>query len=146
MILQEIIGKYKIKEIIKRLLEIYPEQKKNIAGYNKSLKELLYLSPKRSRVKINIDKFYDKDDKKYYYSVDGIDKNNESWAIEFTDWKEWIGMEISEETLKENTEIDILVHCLWEMTFVGFSNKNIKNEKNKLFNIMKSIKKEVTNG
>jgi hypothetical protein len=35
-------------------------------------------------------------------------------------------MEIEPETLSRYTEVDIIGHCLWEMTFFGYSQEDIK--------------------
>ena len=44
---------------------------------------------------------------------------------------------------KTCSQVDIVCHCLWEMTYYGFSNKDVKKERKKLkSNIIKSIKKE----
>jgi len=42
-----------------------------------------------------------------------------SFGIEFTDWAEWLGMEIDPQTADRYPELAIIGHCLWEMTFVG---------------------------
>jgi hypothetical protein len=57
---------------------------------------------------------------------DAIGNREVSYAIEFTDWAEWLGMEIDLETLLSYSEVDILGHCLWEMTFCGYSPEDVK--------------------
>ena len=49
-----------------------------------------------------------------------------SYGIELTDWAEWLGMEIEPETLSRYAEADIIVHCVWEMTFFGYSQADIE--------------------
>lgn len=44
----------------------------------------------------------------------------ESYALEFAPWQEWLGMTIDPETLARYNEEDILAHCLGEMTFLGY--------------------------
>jgi len=41
------------------------------------------------------------------------------YAIEFTEWKQWLGMDIASVTLKRFLELEIITHCLYEMTFIG---------------------------
>lgn len=69
-----------------------------------------------------------------YIDVSGKYKNpkNEeekySQAIEFTSWRQWLGMEISTESLTHFSELEIIVHCLYEMTFMGFEEEEIQEE------------------
>ena len=48
--------------------------------------------------------------------------------IEFTPWREWLGMEINGSTLKQFNETEILSHCLCEMTYAGFNEGENQNE------------------
>ncbi len=41
--------------------------------------------------------------------------------LSFTKWEEWLGMEVSEETLRDYRPPEVAAHCLREMTFYGFS-------------------------
>ena len=41
-------------------------------------------------------------------------------------WAEWLGMEIDPDTLTRYTEPDIIAHCLWEMTFFGYTLEDIR--------------------
>jgi len=140
MNLKELISKYNYEIIITRLIQLYPEQRRK--GYRKALKELSNLEVKSSKMKLNVYKYFDKDDKRYYIYVDGKDENNDVWAIEFTDWNEWLGMKIEAKSMQEFTLLDIVCHALWEMTFCGYSQKKIKEERNELKRRIDSIKEE----
>ncbi len=50
-----------------------------------------------------------------------------SYAIEFSSWCVWNGMIVGQESIDNFGEIDVIAHCLWEMTFCGFREKNITN-------------------
>ncbi|MFX1254341.1 MAG: DUF6557 family protein [Promethearchaeota archaeon] len=39
------------------------------------------------------------------------------YILVLTRWEEWLGLEIHLDTLNNFDFIDIIVHCLWEMTF-----------------------------
>ncbi len=52
----------------------------------------------------------------------------ESYAIEFVPWKEWLGMTINKDTLVEFNELEIISHCLYEMTFVGYNEEEIQEQ------------------
>jgi len=51
---------------------------------------------------------------------------DESYAIEFRPWAEWLDMDIDEETLSNYLESEIIVHCIWEMTFCGYDNDDVQ--------------------
>ncbi len=142
MTLKELISEFKTKNILKRLIKLYPDQKKSVAGYINVLKELSKLKPKSDKMQILIEKGYDKYDKKSYLHVCAIDSKKQTYAIEFEPWENWLGMKINSETLKNCSKIDIICHCLWEMTFMGFSNKKVKKERNNLTKLLKDCKKK----
>lgn len=55
-----------------------------------------------------------------------------TYSFCFISWSEWLGMTVLEEDLKKFTEIDFICHCLWEMTFYGFSEREIRNKSRRL--------------
>jgi len=80
-----------------------------------------------------------KNDDEEYHEVCGIkkvtengEKKSEAYAIEFKSWSEWLGMPITTYTEKNYNELEIISHCLYEMTFVGFTEEKIQHEWTKL--------------
>jgi len=49
-------------------------------------------------------------------------------------------MEVDPETLQQLDEVDILVHCLWEMTFCGFEQETIQQEYKQILDAWESVK------
>ena len=67
-----------------------------------------------------------------------------TYAIEFEPWLEWANMEIhpkSFENVPDKSEL--AAHILWEMTFCGFSEKAVENQKNKLIDIVKDFESKM---
>lgn len=137
----ELLSKYEDETIIKRISYRYPNQRSSIDGYRKVLVQLRNAKIKKSKTIIDIEQRIE--DKKKWFHVSGFE-NNEYYAIEFVSWNEWLGMKISEETLLDFKEIDILTHCLWEMTYMGFNQRTIQNTSNKLIKIRDEIIKDYT--
>ena len=54
-------------------------------------------------------------------------EQEEGFGLLLMDWDEWLGMEIEAETLEKYSELDILCHCFWEMTWVAIPWKRLKN-------------------
>ncbi len=121
------------------LLRLYPDQEKAIKAYQKVFSQLLQMDSNASQMEIVIKEYYDEDtDGKSYIDVSGsmLQGTNEemsySYAIEFEPWENWLGMSINETSLKEFTELEIISHCLFEMTFVGYDENEIQGFKGKV--------------
>ena len=124
-----------------RLLDFYPQEKSRISAYEEVFFKLQIMPEKESDMLIVLDKEYDNDAPNgYYVGVSGRKKDNENdgspttpfYAIEFTPWNEWLSMEIDSNTISEFTEHDIIAHCLYEMTFIGFDEMKIQGKLNQL--------------
>lgn len=141
---KELICKHNWNQVHSTLMQLYPDQEKNIEEYRQVFKELDNIKPVETKMRIVIEDVYDEYDKNYYTHVSGKDgslnkesdpehfKDDEignqevSYAIEFTDWAEWLSMDIDHESLSKYSELEIIGHCLWEMTFYGFTQEDIK--------------------
>jgi hypothetical protein len=62
------------------------------------------------------------------------------YALDFTPWEEWLGMQIDPSTLLEFSESEIIAHCLWEMTFHGFEQNKIQTKVAELRSQSEAIK------
>jgi hypothetical protein len=143
---KELIDKYDWDEVRSAFLQLYPDQEENIEGYKQVFSELRTIKPVETKMRIVIEDVFDEYDKGYHVHVSGKDgtlnkesnpehfKDDElgnqevSYGIEFTDWGEWLAMEIDHESLARYSELDIIAHCLWEMTFYGFTREKIKKQ------------------
>ena len=129
------------------LLELYPDEEKNISGYKKVFEELLFMHPEDSEISIVVAHQKNDFDGEEYVAVSGKyanPKNEEeefSQAILFTAWNKWLGMEISQESLQHFSELEIISHCLYEMTFVGFEEDEIQEEFNSIEKSAEEFKK-----
>lgn len=68
------------------------------------------------------------------------------WALDFSTWSDWLTWRIDSEVHKNFSEVDIICHCLWEMTFMGFDEKSIKNKCDSLFKRVNKVKKALKDG
>jgi len=128
------------------LLELYPDEAKNSSGYQDVFEKLLLMKAEDSAIVIVVVHQKDDFDGEEYVDVSGTykyPKNEEekySQAIEFTSWNKWLGMDISEESLLNFTELEIISHCLYEMTFIGFEEEDIQEEFKTIENSMEDYK------
>lgn len=139
MLLKDLINKYKWKHIYRRMKKLYPK-KYSSEGYRNVLKELKTIIPvKNKKILINCSAHYDRFSDKYYTAVYGVSpKKQNRWALDFLPWKNCLGMDIHKSTVFNYSEVDIICHCLWEMTFFGFNNKDVQES---IKNVLKEIKK-----
>ena len=147
--------KLKFHEIIKSntwlsvelaFLRLYPKQKEHLENYELMYEALKFLQPVEMDVDITLYQYYDDDGQPSVVDVSGINLHPEptditnGLAIEFTAWDKWLGMGIDLLTLKEFSEPEIIFHCLDEMTYSGFDEKEIQSEFAKLKSIVDDYK------
>lgn len=140
----ELVYKYKWDEISLSLMHLYPNDQKNIAGFRMAFEQLQTLTPVKTNMRIILKEVFDEFESSWYTSVSGrngtlkkeenleifkddkIGNQEVSYGIEFVDWQEWLGMDIDPESTSNYSEPDIIAHCLWEMTFYGYTQGAIK--------------------
>ena len=53
-------------------------------------------------------------------------------ALEWTSWSKWLEFEIHKDAIEEWTELEIICHCLLEMTLDGLNQNEIGNTSNQI--------------
>ena len=145
--LKSLLSMFNFMDVMSRMVVIYPDEKDNTLDYAKVYKQLLKLDPISTSMKIHIasiDKnFIPKNQESY---VSGYLVNEESpeglWAIEFTDWREWLGMEIEDGTQANYSDLDIVCHSLWEMTVYSYDYDEIQNKLEEMKDIVEELKSQ----
>ena len=131
------------KDIEESLLQLYPDQKKNIKGYKYVFQTLRLMRLRYSKERMVIDISKLGRGRKAYFSVSGVyaqKSRQQSYAIEFTPWSEWLGLEVGNQVLNKIPKDEIIAHCLWEMTFMGFTQDKIRKKLNALKKQSRDIK------
>jgi hypothetical protein len=124
------------------LIDLYPEEEENIEAYQMVFNKLLIMNPEETGMAIVIKSVTDDFDGEEYVDVSGKYKHPQDeeeavlQAIEFTPWNKWLGMDIGSEGLGNFSELEILAHCLYEMTFAGFEEEEVQEQ---LDSLKKSI-------
>lgn len=130
MTLKTLIEKHTWQAIASVFLKTYPKAEENMAGYQQVFEKLSEMESETTGMSIIVKT--ETDDDEDYVDVSGLnihpktEEDHYPQGLELTPWKQWLGMEISNESLKEFSEQEILVHCLYEMTFEGFSEDAIQ--------------------
>lgn len=121
------------------LLNLYSDQADSTEGYKKVFGDLQTMEPVNDEMLIVLTECkYDNDEENNpqstYVDVSGRKLKSDpssltdSYAIEFVKWKNWLGMEIAPETADNFTELEIIAHCLYEMTFCGYEQEEIQQQ------------------
>jgi hypothetical protein len=122
------------------LVDLYPDQQKSIEAYEIVFSELQMLQPEPSEIIIQLKEQFDEFNNETYVEVCGLHPDeppstpeiNNSYALEFTPWSEWLSMEIDQGAFEKFTEQEILSHILYEMTFIAFDEAEIQKQKQEL--------------
>ena len=157
MTFEDLINRHTWPGVKYRFLETYPDEADCIDAYADVYERLILLTPVETSMRLSVTEKVG-DDGRIWGDVSGLDgtrwkdqdensrmpglagEDEVSWAIEFCPWEEWLGMEIDPETLQQLDEVDILVHCLWEMTFCGFEQETIQQEYKQILDAWESVK------
>lgn len=152
---KELLTKTHWNEVKLSLLQTYPDAERSLAGFERVFDELLSLTPRRTKVRICLEEvFRESIDEEPHIEVFGKDgtlnkdlsdfhhfsettsaefENSEtSFALDLVPWEEWLGMGLDPSTLEAYSGPDIIAHCLWEMTFFGFDQETIKEQREEL--------------
>lgn len=142
ILFRDLIQACSFGNVTKSLLLLYPDQTRNISGYQyvfETLRRMRYRINKEG-MKISIAKVGR--GKNRYFDVSGIcsEGDHQSYALEFTSWATWLGYEVEQATLKKMPKEEIVAHCLWEMTFIGFTQNKIRRRIAALKKQVKDVK------
>lgn len=114
------------KEILKSILEIYPEETNNILSYSNMIIKLKNLTPVESQYILGVVPLIDYFNNSIVNSVLGYNvEDNQTYALDLTHWDEWLGMEVSNKSLQHYGKEKFIACCLYEMSFISFDESEI---------------------
>jgi hypothetical protein len=128
-------------------LQLYPDEKNIISEYEKIYNDLCLLKPTDTDISIVVRCEIDDYDKHEYVDVSGyyndpqksVNDYTNSLALEFTSWNKWLGMDFDKNSLRDFSELELICHCLFEMTFFSFEQEDIEKELNRINGIVDEI-------
>lgn len=117
------------------------EGEKFVPNFEKMIDTLLTTIPTPYDLKLYLvsQKYYTDGDE--YISVLGYsEKDNESYALEFMKWSEWLGCEVVEKSVNHFGPVPFVAECLSEMSFISFDEDKIQAELDNLNEISERLK------
>jgi hypothetical protein len=135
------------------LIKLYPNQTEVIEQYKSVFETIQNQEPHPNEMQIVLkeypsDSFEDEENNSSYIDVSGrkneqnTDLHSISYAIEYERWENWLGMNLAPETLSNFTELEIISHCLYEMTYFGFQQNEIQESLTSLKNTIDEFKNQ----
>jgi len=141
MLFIDLLKKVDIEHVL-FYLEKLGESKKSLDSYKTVYNNLLTMEVKDNKemyIFVVEEKDYFEDEK--YFNVLGLDiKDGESYAIEFMDWSDWLGSNVVEKSVEKLGSVIFVAECLKEMTFLGFEEERMTEEREELNRRVESIK------
>jgi hypothetical protein len=61
------------------------------------------------------------------------DGDPERCGLDLSPWEEWLAIRVPQSLLDKMTPAEIVAHCVWEMTFYGFTQEKIAAFRTELF-------------
>lgn len=174
MILYDLLRTQLCEETLETLYRLYPDQVINDAGYRSMWDELLTYKPAfapdgdmiicidkvEPKVVITLD---DAADDEHWVQVHGKSVNPQTkrevngpwydaddadepftgyWAIAYSPWDQWLNWEV--ECSFDATPVEQLAHILWEMSWAGYTNKDISDRAEEIFNMTAELFDKIT--
>ncbi|MCD4708793.1 MAG: hypothetical protein K8S62_13755 [Candidatus Sabulitectum sp.] len=154
MNLKELVGRADWCDVRDCLVSAYPDCDNNLEGFEMVFLNLSSLIPCKTDMRLFIEETEGIDDKscvdirgrdgtlnrdlpdfKYTGKPDHVEYADSEaiYGLDFVPWEKWLDMEIDTRSLKNYTESEILAHCIWEMTFYGFDQTHIREQKAELY-------------
>ncbi|MBI5099563.1 MAG: hypothetical protein HZB30_10035 [Nitrospirae bacterium] len=140
VLFKDMVRSCTFKKVKDALLELYPDQKKVINGYKYVFQTLRLMRYRYNKEGLVIDIRKVGRGKNAYFCVSGLCTEKgiqQSYALEYTPWSKWLGYEVDKKVLKKMPKEEIIAHCFWEMTFMGFTQDKIRS---RLFVLRRRVK------
>lgn len=139
MKLNDLIKSYNWLSVELTLLQLYPDQDKMVDEYRNVYKKLKITEPADyDELEIILIEYEDdsafENDEETYIDASGRNKMSDpneiiySYALEFLEWDKWLGMDLATETIEKFSDLEIIAHCLYEMTFVDYDEEAIQQQ------------------
>jgi hypothetical protein len=122
MQLVDLVRAYDWRMVLPTFRRLFPNA--HMENHAVVFERLRFMEARPSRVVLLIE-VVDEPDNDPWVNVSGSDGKNK-YAIDFTPWAEWLGMEIAPLTRDIFGPAEVISHSLHEMTFAGFDEKKIQ--------------------
>ena len=81
----------------------------------------------------------DPDEQPYWDVWCGKQNDPERYGLDLSRWEEWLAIRVPQSLLDAMPDAEILAHCIWDMTFYGFTQERIAETRAELDRRVKEI-------
>lgn len=128
MTFKDIIDANTDDDVLMDIVRLYPSEDSNLFGYRKVLGILRLLEPHQAdQMELELLEMANVDFGIDYVDITG-NRNGVSYAMVYKPWSEWLALTVSAGTMKQFSQLEIIAHCLCEMTIAGYDEKEIEAE------------------
>lgn len=125
MTLKELISNTQAEDIITTLVSYYHPSEYSLKGYVQLLESLKAKEMSATMCRIAVEHATDPEGVEYEHVYGIMPGDEQTYGLELCERKEWLGMGIDPSTLERYSPAEIIAHCLYEMTFFGFSDEDV---------------------
>ncbi len=146
---KELLKNVVLNDVLTELVISYPGEEEDLEEYEEVFNKLLVLSCNKEAKEcmINISETTEMwdDEEEVFISVNGkLPGDDENYCIAFEKWENWLNMTVPDD-LCDYTAAEFVAHCLWEMTWHGFSQEDIQETLQELLATVEEIEKNPEN-
>lgn len=146
MKLFELIENYNWDDVSETFYSIYPDQIKSSNGYIVAYNELQNTVAVPDTSVIVIEHFVSDDEDDVYEDVYSMEPgDNIHYGLDFLPWSEVLGMDLSPDIFEHYNDLMVISHMMFEITFYGYSSMKVKEESDKLQEIVDDVKNRIAN-
>jgi tetratricopeptide (TPR) repeat protein len=138
-----LVKRCKWEDIEPVFIKEYPKWETQTSIYSAIFKQLQNLTPVEDQYDMSI--HIRKDGSNHvnaYKNHPQTPEDDIAYGIEISPWEECLGMDIAGTTIEDYSDEEIISHCLWEITFYGYSQKSIQKKADGWRNTRKEIQEE----
>lgn len=145
MKVQDLFRSVQWPEVKEAIIRLYPDMKPCISGFAHAYKVISRCTPCRNKdfIRVQIDYVVGGDhneDIDYrtttasFWDVYGYCKSDQSKiGLDFSRFNQWAGFNFRKGDLAKMTRAEAVAHILWEATYHGFSDEDIKGKVRRVF-------------
>ena len=144
--LSDLLKETDFESVFSSLCKWFNDQEPNKSGYKKVFDEISKMTPKKHKLSdifISLEKVIEEDGEEWIdvHGVNVIGTDKTTYAIEFYPWDTWISLFVTKDTLDTFSKEEIVAGCLYEMTFFGYEEEDVREQEEKLINTIEETKK-----
>jgi hypothetical protein len=135
-------------KVLSELARLYQGEGEDLDGYAEMWLVLKDLRPKLTKMSVLLSRRWSDDDpSEPCVDISGVETGDpQQYAIEYIEWQEWLSMPvIVAAELQPMGAEEQLAHCLYEMTWAGYRQEDIAEQKQEIVDSVAEVEELIKN-